>query len=159
MLGGLTALSACGFRPLYGEDSPEQALRGRLAVGKITHGTLPDRLGFRLAEALRSGIGEGGTPQYRIDADVTVTEFGLAITPDNATTRYNLTGTANWSLTPLAGSQPVMKGVAESHTAYSATASVYATRIARRDAESRLGRALAERILIQIAARAGEIAG
>ena len=103
------------------------------------------------------GIGEGGTPVFRIDANVTLDERGLAITPDNATTRYNLTGRAHWSLVPTGKAAPVMSGVAESYTAYSATASVYATRVAQRDAEARLARALAERILTQIAARAGEV--
>ncbi|HEU0222438.1 MAG TPA: LPS assembly lipoprotein LptE [Paracoccaceae bacterium] len=157
-LAGLLALGACGFRPLYAEGGPAARLSNRVEIGTITRGTLPDRMTFTLRDELRRRFGrDPADPAYRLDIALTVEELGLAITPDNETTRYNLTGRAAWSLVPRGAAEPALAGIAESYTAYSATATVYATRIAARDAERRLATALADRIATQIAARAGQL--
>jgi LPS-assembly lipoprotein len=155
---GLLALGGCGFTPLYGEAAPGRRLRSQIEVGEIRRGDLPDRMAFELRAALRRHFAaEGGTPRYRLDVAVEVTEVGLAVAPDNATTRYNLTGRARWTLVPLAGDAPALTGETASFTAYSATATVYATRIAQRDAERRLATDLAGRIATGVAARAGQL--
>jgi LPS-assembly lipoprotein len=156
----LSALAAggCGFRPLYGEGSPAAALLGRIAVGSITRGTLPDRMGFHLRDALVRRLGVARDAGWRLDLRLGIEEAGLAITPDNATTRFSLTAVAAWDLIPAGSAAPVLSGEAESFSAYSATATVYATRIAARDAERRLAEDLAQRIVVQIAARADALA-
>lgn len=151
------ALPGCGFRPLYGENAPARDLVGRLAVGEIVRGPLPDRMGFSLRDAIAREIGPAREPRWLVDIAVAVEELGFAITPDNATTRYSLTGTARWTLRRPGGTDPLLEGRARSFTAYSATASVYATRIAARDAERRLAEGLARQIVAQISARAGEL--
>ncbi|MEL6236695.1 MAG: hypothetical protein AAFR46_20045, partial [Pseudomonadota bacterium] len=153
-LGGLAALSACGFEPLYGTNSASRGLLGRIAVGEITRGVLPDRMVFALRDALTREIGTASEAAFRLDIAVDVEEEGFAITQDNETTRFRLTGLAAWDLRRMTSPAPVLSGRARSFTAYSATASVYATRIAARDAETRLATGLAQQIIVQIAARA-----
>lgn len=155
----LSALAAggCGFTPLYGEDSPAAALAGRIAIGRIARGPLPDRMGFALRESLIRRLGVARDPGFRLDLTLKVEETGLAITPDNATTRYSLTATADWDLVQSGTASPVLSGSARSFSAHSATATVYATRIAARDAERRLAEDLAQRIVTQIAASAAAL--
>jgi LPS-assembly lipoprotein len=156
--GGLS-LGGCGFRPLYGDASPASRLDGRIAVGTIKRNELPDRMTYTLADALRRHFGRRvPAPAYVLDVTLSTAEIGLAVAPDNATTRYNLTGSAAWNLTPAGTAEVVLGGTEESYTAYSATATVYATRVAQRDAERRLAVALADRIALAIALKAGELA-
>ena len=126
-----------------GAAGPARALWRRTEV--IAPG---GRLGFALAEALRERLGRaGGTADHRLTADLTLTESGIAITADAAVTRFVLEGESRWRLAgPLAGPEG-LEGITESTSAYSATASLYATRAARRDAEGRVARDLAARIV------------
>lgn len=160
LLGGFAALGpgGCGFRPLLAGDGPAARLAGRVEIGEIRRGPLPDRMTYAFHEALRRHFGRAATePRWRLDVTLSVESRGLAITPDNATTRYNLTGRALWALRARDAAEPLLSGTAESWTAYSATATVYATRIAARDAERRLAVALADRIASEVAARAGDL--
>jgi LPS-assembly lipoprotein len=144
----LAALAGCGYRPALGEKSASRALLGETRI------VTPDgRLGFALGESLRDRLGAGsGSAENRLEADLTITETGLAITEDAAVTRFVLRGESRWRLEgPVAGEEG-LSGAASSSTAYSATASLYATRAAQRDAEARLARDLGERIATQIIA-------
>ncbi|MEM9048688.1 MAG: LPS assembly lipoprotein LptE [Pseudomonadota bacterium] len=150
-------VAGCGFQPLYGSAAPARRLVGRIALGDITRSALPDRMVFALRDALKREIGSPEDPAFRLDIAVEVEEEGFAITQDNETTRFSLTGMAEWDLRRVAAARPVLSGLARSFTAYSATASVYATRIAARDAETRLATGLAQQIVVQIAARAAAL--
>ncbi|GIX12370.1 MAG: hypothetical protein KatS3mg118_0329 [Paracoccaceae bacterium] len=156
----LAALAAagCGFRPLHGRDGAARTLAGRIAIGSVSRGPLPDRMVFHLRDALIRQLGVAHQPAWRLDLAISLTEKGLAITPDNAITRYSLTASADWKLHDIASGAVILQGRAESYSAYSATATVYATRIAARDAERRLAEDLAQRVVTQILARADALA-
>lgn len=155
----LAALAGCGFTPLYGTGSAARGVLGRIAVGDVRRGELPDRMTFTLTDRLREKLGAAPSPAYRLDIDLAVREEELGITRGNDITRYNLTAVALWRLRGAgAGAGPqVLDGTATSYTAYSSTATVYSTRIAARDAEVRMARDLADKIAIQIAARADRL--
>lgn len=139
---GAAALAGCGYRPAMGTSGPARGLWGRTRVSAPR-----GRIGFALAESLHERLGrpEAGA-DHQLVADVTLTESGVAITADAAVTRFVLRGESRWRLTgPLADPEG-LEGVAESTSAYSATASLFATRAARRDAETRVARDLGIRI-------------
>ncbi|MFO7856994.1 MAG: LPS assembly lipoprotein LptE [Paracoccaceae bacterium] len=147
----LLALGGCGYRPALGRRTESRALLGRTRVV-----TPEGRIGFALGESLRSRLGAGGaSADHRLEADLAVSESGLAITSDSAVTRFVLRGTSRWRLTGPQAGEEGLSGTAESSTAYSATASLYATRAAQRDAESRLARDIGERIATTILAQLG----
>lgn len=146
---GATALAGCGFRPALDQGAPARAILGSVDV------VTPDgRIGFTLGETLRARLGAGGPgAENRLDADLTITESGLAITADADVTRFVLRGESRWRFVgPAAGEEPLV-GLAAGSTAYSATASLYATRAAQRDAEGRLAAEIGERIATTILAR------
>lgn len=149
----LLAAGGCGFRPLYGTGSEAAAILPRIALGDIRRDEVPDRMTWTFRDALDRRLG-GGAEAFRLAVTLAVEERGLAITQGNETTRYNLTGFARWTLTASGAAEPALSGTEESFTAYSATATPYATRVARRDAERRLALDLAERVVTAIAARA-----
>ncbi len=143
------ALAACGFTPIYGRGTAAEALNGKIALGPVE-----DRLGFEFYEQLENRLGRADSPLYRLDITLTVSSKGLAITQDNAITRYNLAGVANFTLTRIADDNVVLQDKLRAFTAYSATSSAYSTFISERDARRRLAVTLADQIATRIASSA-----
>ena len=143
------ALAACGFTPIYGRGSAAEALQGKIALGDVD-----SRLTFEFNEQLENRLGRAEAPLFRLDVDLNVTSKGLAITQDNAITRYNLTGVTTFSLVRLADGAVVLQDRLRAFTAYSATASAYATFVSERDPKRRLAVSLADQIATRIASSA-----
>ena len=74
--------------------------------------------------------------------DLRLTRTGVALTQQDVTTRFDVVGTATYTLVPLAGGPPAASGVVRSMTGYSAPASpgasAFAAQAALDDAEERL---------------------
>ncbi len=144
------ALAACGFRPLYGEGEPAAAMTGRVVVAELDGGP-----GFAFRERLTQRLGAPTAPTHRLETTLSLERTGVALTQENVTTRYNVTGVATWRLVPLAGGPPVVAGSARSVTGYSAPAdeasSAFASRAAERDAGERLAVTLADQIVERLA--------
>ncbi len=143
------ALAACGFTPIYGRGSAAEALNGKILLGDVD-----DRLTFEFYEQLENRLGRANAPLFQLDVTLSIASKGLAIAQDNAITRYNLTGEARFALTRLADDTKVLEDRIRAFTAYSATASAYATQVSKRDAERRLAISLADQIAIRLASSA-----
>ena len=152
VLAGLAAaaLAGCGFTPLYGEGAPATKMAGRVEVSIIE-----GEPGFTMRERLTERLGPATAAAYRLDVTLKLTRNGVALTQQNVTTRFDVIGTAEYTLVPLAGGTPVASGSVRTITGYSApeseTASAFASRAAERDAERRLAVVLADRILQRLA--------
>lgn len=153
---GLAA--SCGFEPLYAPGSAAASMRGRVAVGPIDAAA-----GFALRERLVARLGPAVQPTHLLEVALDLEQQGVALTRENVTTRFEVIGVAEFRLLPLGGAEPVAAGAARAVTGYSApasrTASAYATLVARRDAELRLARTLADDIIEQLALSAPDWAG
>jgi len=144
-MAGAVALAGCGFQPVY-TDEVSSALDGQIEVTEIK-----GLMGFEMRRALEDRLGAAQAPRYRLSVVPSVDSEGLAITDDNATTRYNLTGTAKFTLTHSGQAVPAFSDRVVAFTAYSAIAAPYATRVAERDANARLARTLADQIVNRLA--------
>ena len=147
---GATGLAACGFTPLYAPGAPATRMAGRVEVG-IVEGAP----GFALREELTGRLGPAAQATHRLDVELELTRTGIALTQQDVTTRYDVVGTATYTLIPLAGGPPVASGVVRSITGYSApeakAASAFAVQAAQDDAERRLAVTLADGILQRLA--------
>ena len=139
------ALSACGFTPIYSEGSAAEKMHGRIALG-----TFDGLDGFKMREQLETRLGIATAATHRLDVVLVVDSEGLAVTQDGSITRYNLSGEAEFTVTQLGGGV-VFRDSVSAFTAYNATASAYATRIAERDANRRMSVTLADRIVTRMA--------
>ena len=142
------ALAACGFTPVYGPGGTGSALRGQVAV--IAPG---DRDSFLLVQELENRFGHGGG-RYGLAFHLSVEEEGLAVTRTGDITRFNLVGTADYTLIDLTDDTLVHEGSVRSFTAFSDTGSTVETLAAERDARARLMRILADQITTQLFAQA-----
>lgn len=148
---GASALAGC-FRPMLREDSAARDLRNRIALPEVD-----GRFGYHLHQSLQDRLGKPVDPEYRLEIRTNLESQGLAVAEDDAITRLALTAKAEWSLWRAGEDRPALEGTAISQSGYSATGSLFATRIARRDIEERLARDLGERVARSILARAGEV--
>ena len=71
----------------------------------------------------------------------------LTISKDNDVTRYTLQGVTSFDLVDVASKKVIYTNNIASNTAYSATAGTYPTAIAERDANVRLSRDMADKIV------------
>lgn len=142
------ALSACGFTPIYSDGSAAEQMHGRIALGSF------DGLdGFQMREQLESRLGTATAATHRLDVTLNVDSDGIAITADGSITRYNLSGTAEFTITQLSGGV-IFRDTVTAFTAYNATASAYATRIAEQDASRRMAVTIADKIVTRLATSA-----
>ena len=140
------ALAGCGFTPMYAQNGAGGSL-SRIAV------SAPDsRLGFELREQVEDALGwnRGAQPAlYRLALEVEQERTPLGRRIDDTAVRYQLTVTANWTLTPASGA-PERQGVETAIVTYSAADQPYAGVAAQQAGESRAAAELARRLRLTL---------
>lgn len=148
---GLSALSllpgGCGFAPAYGTGGAAEGLRGRVRVADPT-----DRDTFQLFNRLEDRLGRPEAPIYDLAVGLNTKTESTAITTQQETTRYDVIGTADFTLTDRRSGRQVAKGTVRNFTGYSATGSTVATLTAKRNAFDRLMVGLADQIVTRLVA-------
>ncbi|MDP1914429.1 LPS assembly lipoprotein LptE [Brevundimonas sp.] len=141
----IVGLSGCGFTPLYGETAVGSSL------SRIVVTTQDDRLGYRVREQLEDALGRDGAqaPLWRLETGLEQSRRPLGRRIDDTATRYELTVRGAWTLTPVAGGEPIA-GVETVTTTYAAADQPYAAIAAQQDGEERAAAELARLIRLDI---------
>lgn len=142
MLVGLLGLAGCGFAPIYGGENGFRGL--------VSFQTSETVAGFRLRARLEDRLGRSAAPQYVLKTTVRSNERAAAVAQDGDTSRFNIVGSATWSLVALVDGSQIDAGKVEAFTSYSATASTIATQATQDDAEARLSIILADMIVSRV---------
>ncbi|GHE05366.1 hypothetical protein U879_02960 [Defluviimonas sp. 20V17] len=144
-------LAACGFAPAYGPGGPAAGIRG-----KIRPDTPADRDAFDLVNQIEARLGRPQDARFTLGYTIRTRETGVAITPDNTTTRYDVVGSVHYTLRDAASGRVLGQGEAHSFTSYGATGSTVATLAARADAHRRLMVILADEIATRLLATSAQ---
>ncbi|RLL72283.1 LPS assembly lipoprotein LptE [Paenirhodobacter hankyongi] len=152
LLLAAAALAGCGFTPAYGPQGG-----GARLLGTVQTDSPKTRDDFALTRRLSERLGPLETARYRLAYTVKTQALGQAITPSNATTRYSLTGTVDYTLHDIGTDAVLMAGKVASFTSWSATGTVVATDSAEEDAHRRLMSMLADQIVTRLLAQAGSL--
>jgi LPS-assembly lipoprotein len=151
LLLALPALAACGFEPVYGTGGNAEGLRGSILVDEPT-----TRDSFDLVAQLEQRLGRAQAPTYGMTVKLKIEEKGLAISDTNNIERYNVLGNADYVVRDLGTNEEVYKGSVNTFTAYSASTQSVATLAAERDANTRLMKALADKITTDLLINSGQ---
>lgn len=144
-LAAAAALPGCGFRPALAPGTAAAELAGAVGLDP------PEgRDGYAMMARLEARLGRARAPRYHLATRIAVRRTGLAITQDEETTRYNLIGTARYTLTETATGAIAAQGSVRNFTAYSARGTTLATTSAERDARARLMVILADMIVTRL---------
>jgi len=143
LLVGVLPLMSCGFEPIYGTNKPANLIMGKIDV-EVSNG----RNAFELRDRLIDRLGSlEGNPIYLLTYTSNIESQNLTISKDNDVTRYTLQGETNFDLVEVVSKKVIYTNTIVSNTAYSATAGTYPTAIAQRDANVRLSRDMADKIV------------
>ncbi len=144
-LSAALPLAGCGFTPVYGPEGSGRTLRGRIAY------RAPNTTeGFRLRARLEERLGRVERGDYLLTVDLDFDEDALVVSSSQDINRFNIEGTATWTLTEPGNDTPLASGTAETFTAYSASGTTVATQESQTDAQDRLAIALADLIVTDL---------
>ena len=162
----LLLLGGCGFQPLYGENN---ALNSDNAPGSVvnelsqvsvaisvtedTDGRRSGLVGFETRNQLIDLLGSNAlnTAKYNLIIQLRGVRRGLAVQSDASVTRFNYLLQGNYQLIDNASGSTILTGRSRSFSAYNVVDSEFATVTARRDAEFRAARNIAEDLKLQLA--------
>ncbi|HKJ61701.1 MAG TPA: LPS assembly lipoprotein LptE [Hyphomicrobiales bacterium] len=149
----LLALSGCGWKPLYGTTASGADLQDVMRSVEIA--TIPGRVGQQVRNELifdTTGGGTVGVPEYRLDIAIreSVLNTLVANTGDPQSQTYQLY--TQFKLVRLSDNQVVLKGNSNARAAYDKVDSVFADIRARRDAENRAAKTIADAVRLRMAA-------
>lgn len=146
-------LSACGFTPLYGENSLGGGTVGA-EMSRIAVETPDSRLGFSLKTALEDQLGwdRSARPDYTLTTTLEQTRLPLGRRIDDTASRFQLTLAVDWVVTPASGGLAFGDRTTATVT-YAAADQAYASIAAQTDAEARLAAEAARLIRLDIARR------
>ena len=148
MLGVLTA---CGFRPLYGDRSASSVSSDELSAVQID--LIRDREGQMLRNELLDKFQPAGAapkPLYGLTIGLSTQKVGLAINPDETSSRANLIMTASYTVRDLSNGSNLFKGISRSYVSFNVLDSEFATTSSENDATRRAVVDLTEQITTRV---------
>jgi len=152
-LVGLMALGGCGWQPLYGATASGAQLEDVMRTVEVA--TIPGRVGQRVRNELifkTTGGGESAVPKFRLDIALRESVLNTLVTEtgDPKGQIYQLY--TQFKLVRLDNNETVLEGNNNARAAYDKADSVFADIRAKRDAEDRAARTIAEAIRTRMAA-------
>lgn len=146
---GALALSGCGYEPVYGTGGAAAGLKNRVTVKQVN-----SSLGYVFAGRMEERLGTPSDPAYQLSYALRTRKAGLAVTKSQSTTRFNIIGSADYTLRNLATGATVASGTVSNQTGYSASSTTVTTLAAERDANERLMIILADQVMTRLIAQA-----
>jgi LPS-assembly lipoprotein len=162
LTAGALSIGGCTVRPLYSDASIETGAIAGAATGarQIYIEEVRTRYGQDLRNnlifLLNGGAGQPDEPRYRmaLNASVTVTDQAVvSVVNENRPTVGLLQMTADYVLTDAGTGEVVTKGARSVTSSFDHSAQEFANMRARRDAEDRAARELAEMLRLDVAQR------
>ncbi len=165
-LVAMLALAGCGFQPLYGEntvlsdgETPVDVINELskisivIAVTDDADGRGSGLVGFETRNQLIDLLGAQNESAAAYELQVSLRGFrrGLAVQSDASVTRFNYELAGRYRLVDLGQAKTVFSGNSRAFSAYNVVDSEFATVTARRDAEFRAARNIAEDMKLQLA--------
>lgn len=144
-------LTACGFRPLYGERANSPAATQYMAAIEIA--PIPERIGQELQNHLRVRLNPRGTPantKYRLQTRLNEIRTDLAIRDDASATLANLQLIANYTLHDAASNDVLYTGQSRFTASYNLVRSQFANLIAEDDARNRAVEAISDDMRVRL---------
>lgn len=158
-LAAVSALAACGFRPLYAESSGDVGAKLQaIAVSDITE---PEASGFLLQKELTRRLSPSGATEnadYDLDVKLQERREAFAIQIDASVTRFDYKLTAQYTLTDRATGK-AYKSQAQATASYNVLNSQFTTLTSEQETREKVARQLAERIQLDLSLHLSNIDG
>lgn len=157
-------LSGCGFQPLYGSAAVTGGTGGT-GVGDQLAAIDIDEIPGRVGQVVRNELvfkttGGGETPEalYKLDIALRESAQSTLVEIDGDAKGLVFALNANFTLRRRSDNAVILSGKAQSRAAYQKVESIFANIRARRDAEDRAAKMIADSIRTRVAAKLSESA-
>lgn len=150
----LPALSACGFKPVYGTAGTAAGTASAGELASVAVEPIPERSGQILRNLLIDrlyGKGRPVDPTWRLRVGLATAAEDLGIRRDATATRARLRLTANYELVDARSNQVVYRSFSRAIVSYNILEAQYGTLVAEQDAFERGLNELAEDIRTRLA--------
>ncbi len=159
-------VGGCGFQPLYGENGALGEGGGSanvatemsqvavvVAAERAQDGRGSGLVGFETRNQIIDLLGttSGSAAKYQLSVNLRGARRGLAVQSDASVTRFNYVLRGTYKLVDSASGKTLLSGTSSAFSAYNVVDSEFATVTARRDAEFRAARNIAEDLKLQLA--------
>jgi LPS-assembly lipoprotein len=144
-------LSACGFQPLYSENTSGPSVQQHLQEVEVK--VEPARLEQMVYSDLLSELtplGAAPSPIYRLEVKLSEIKKGVGFEEDDSVTRFNFQLIGTYRLINIETSEVLYRSSSRSIAAYNVLTNQYATLTAERDAEKRASSDLASDIRLHL---------
>lgn len=149
------SLSACGFKPIYKQDTGEESASMREGLASI----YIKPIGGRMGQLLKGNIANLTDPQnkqsnHKYDLTITMKKelIPLAIQQDREVTRYNLVIKANYNLTERGSGKHIDSGNIKVVGGFDAVDSQFAAYVAEKDSTNRVLKEMAQEFKLRLTA-------
>lgn len=146
-------LSACSVQPVYG-PGPSGG-----SVAQTLRSIVIEPVDSRVAQEVRNNLifnltggGAVADPKYRMKLRVTTTETALGITREGSAPVYSDTVTVSYTVTEMSSGDIILRETARGTASYDQYSQNFANIRARRDAENRAAKQVADEIRLRVAA-------
>jgi LPS-assembly lipoprotein len=157
---GLSVLGGCGWTPLYADPTTGPGDAELRAIGVAP---IPERIGQRLALALRESLNPSGEPtrqRYLLRTTMQVARLDLGIQTQGLGTRGRLEMHANFTLSDSKSGTALLSGTSHVAESFDILANQYTNTVAEDDARTRaveeMRRDIVSRLTLFLQRRAAE---
>ena len=149
----LVALSACSFRPLYGQSGNSQQVSQSLSQIAVSApgSKLGRQVEFKLLDLFSVSGNNPQNPIYQLTLQPKVTESNVAVRQDADVTRKNLLLRTYFDLKNVETGKTVFSSRSQARASYNRLGSEYANLVAAQDAQDRAAAVVADDIKLQLA--------
>ena len=138
-----SVVAGCSFTPVFKPKHSAEYLKGKIEFPNPT-----SRESYILVSRLEENFGSQDKVLFKLNVSTSINRKGFGSLGNIS--RYNLPGTASFSLTEIATGKIILNGQVNTFTSYSASAQTLATETAERSSRDRLMKALADQITTSI---------
>ena len=148
-------LAGCGggLTPLYGTNANGQSFQEVMA--SVTIATIPGRVGQQVRNELifeTTGGGDAASPAYRLEIALKESAQSELVKIDGDSQGIDYRLTAVYTIARVSDNAVVFQGTASAQAPFEKNKSIFSNIRARRDAEDRAAKSLANNIKTQVAA-------
>jgi len=148
-------LAGCGFTPVYRKGGAAAMLTGNLRFAPID-----SRLGFLLREGLEHRFGRPRTDaRFDVALDLAITEKELTLIAATGLGRNTLSGKLTVGVIDRESGKKVFSDTLHQTAGYTSSAETLVTEASKKDAETRLVKALGNSLALRLASSAADWAG
>jgi LPS-assembly lipoprotein len=154
VLGMLSLLAGCGFKPVYGIDSAGKSPAAVQQFAAIQIPVMPNRLGQKMRNLLIDALhpsGAEGDYRYRLAVGITEAVVNLGLQQNSTSTRGQVRLTIKYTLVDNETGKVVLKETLRTSTGYNILINQFSSVLSQDDAETQGLQQIADDMTLHLA--------